>query len=114
MKKAECPQTKTAVVIDGADAGKVLHVCRDEQCKVHARVSHYEATPKERAARAKELLAERTEKLTRLRILNAIRKKLPAQLSRPDLKRPRSITSGGWAMTITAVFAESMDGRRTK
>ncbi len=86
VKKAECPQTKTAVVIDGADAGKVLHVCRDEQCKVHARVSHYEATPKERAARAKELLAERTEKLTRLRILNAIRKKLPAQLSRPDLE----------------------------
>jgi ParB family chromosome partitioning protein len=86
VKKAECPQTKPAVVIDGADAGKVLHVCRDEQCKVHARVSHYEATPKERAARAKELLAERTEKLTRLRILNAIRRKLPATLTRPDLE----------------------------
>ncbi len=86
MKKAECPQTKPAVVIDGADAGKVLHVCRDEQCKVHARVTHYEPSPKERAARAKELLAERTEKLTRVRILNAIRKKLPATLSRPDLE----------------------------
>lgn len=86
VKKAECPQTKPAVVIDGTDAGKVLHVCRDEECKVHARVSHYEPTPKERAARAKELLAERTEKLTRLRILNAIRKKLPATLSRLDLE----------------------------
>jgi len=86
VKKAECPQTKAAVVIDGADAGKVLHVCRDEQCKVHARVSHYEPTPKERAARAKELLAERTEKLTRVRILNAIRKQLPSTLSRPDLE----------------------------
>src|SRR5271168_3486977 len=86
VQKAECPQTKPAVVIDGADAGKVLHVCRDEQCKVHARVTHYEPNPKERAARAKELLAERTEKLTRMRILNAIRKKLPATLSRPDLE----------------------------
>ena len=86
VKKAECPQTKSAVVIDGIHAGRVLHVCRDEQCKVHARVTHYEPSPKERAARAKELLAERTEKLTRVRILNAIRKKLPATLSRPDLE----------------------------
>jgi ParB family transcriptional regulator, chromosome partitioning protein len=86
VKKAECPQTKPAVVVDGADAGKVFHVCRDEQCKVHARVTHYEPSPEERAARAKELLAERTEKLTRARILNAIRKKLPATLSRPDLE----------------------------
>ena len=86
VKKAECPRTKPAVVIDGTDAGKVLHVCRDEQCSVHARVTHYEPSPKERAARAKELLAERTEKLTRVRILNAIRKKLPHALARPDLE----------------------------
>jgi len=86
VKRAECPQTKLAVVIDGTDAGKVLHVCRDEQCKVHARVTHYEPSPKERAARAKELLAERTEKLTRVRILNAIRKKLPRALARADLE----------------------------
>jgi len=85
-KKAECPQTRPAVVIDGADAGKVLHVCRDEKCKVHAGVTRYEASPKERAARAKDLLAERAEKLTRVRMLNAIRQKLPATLSRPDLE----------------------------
>ena len=77
MKKAACPQTKPAVVINGADAGRVLHVCRDEQSKVHSRLTHYEATTKERAARAKELLAERVEKLTRVRILNTIRRKLP-------------------------------------
>jgi len=86
VKKGECPQTKPAVVMDGTEAGKVLHICRDEECKVHARITHYEPSPKERAARAKELLAERTEKLTRMRILNAIRKKLPATLSRPDLE----------------------------
>jgi len=86
VKKAECPQTKPAVVIDGADAGKLLHVCRDDKCKVHGGVTHYQATPKERAARAKELLAERVEKRTRVRILLAIREKLPPTLSRPDLE----------------------------
>jgi ParB family chromosome partitioning protein len=86
VKKAECPQTKSAVVIDGQKAGNMLHVCRDEKCPVHASVTHYQATPQERAARAKELLAERIEKQTRVRILNAIRRKLPAKPSRPDLE----------------------------
>jgi ParB family transcriptional regulator, chromosome partitioning protein len=85
-KKAECPQTKSAVVIDGPKAGTVLHVCQDEKCAVHSRVTHYQSTPQERAARAKELFAERIEKQTRLRILNAVRKKLPATLTRPDLE----------------------------
>ncbi len=86
VKKAECPQTRPAVVTDGPDAGKVLHVCRDEKCTVHARVSSYQPTQQERAARAKELLAERVEKESRVRILNAVRKKLPKTLSRPDLE----------------------------
>jgi ParB family chromosome partitioning protein len=86
VKKAECPQTRPAVVMDGTDAGKVLHVCGDEKCSVHARVSNYEPTPQERAARAKELLAERVEKESRVRILCAVRKKLPKTLSRPDLE----------------------------
>jgi ParB family chromosome partitioning protein len=86
QKKAECPQTKPAVVIDGPDAGKLLHVCRDENCPVHAKTTRYQPTPQERAERAKEALAERIEKQTRFRILNAIRKKLQATLSRPDLE----------------------------
>jgi ParB family chromosome partitioning protein len=86
VKKAECPQTKAAVVIDGQKAGNMLYVCPDEKCPVHARVSHYQATPQERAARAKELLAERIEKLTRVRIWNAIRKRLPAALSLSELE----------------------------
>ena len=85
-KKAECPQTKPAVVIDGPQAGTLLHVCRDEECRVHAAVTRYQPTPQERAARAKEALAERIEKQTRVRTLDAIRKKLPATLSRPDLE----------------------------
>jgi ParB family chromosome partitioning protein len=85
-KKAECPQTKPAVIVDGPKAGTLLRVCRDEKCLVHATVTRYQPTPQERRARAKELLAERIEKQTRVRILEAIRKKLPATLSRPDLE----------------------------
>jgi ParB family chromosome partitioning protein len=85
-KKAECPQTQAAVVIDGADAGKLLHVCQDEKCPIHARVTRYQPSPQERSARAKEALAERIEKETRVRILNAIRNKLSTTLSRADLE----------------------------
>jgi ParB family chromosome partitioning protein len=85
-KKAECPHTKPAVVIDGASAGKILHVCRDEKCPVHAQATRYQPTPEERAARAKEALAERVERQTRVRILDTIRRKLPATLSRADLE----------------------------
>jgi ParB family chromosome partitioning protein len=85
-KKGECPQTKAAVVTDGPEAGTILHVCRDEKCPVHARETRYQPTPKERAERAKDLLAERVEKQTRVRILDAIRKKLPGSLTRPDLE----------------------------
>ena len=85
-KKAECPHTKAAVVIDGTSAGTILHVCRDEKCPVHAQATRYQPTPEERAARAKELLAERIEKQTRLRVLDAVRKKLNATLSRSDLE----------------------------
>ena len=60
--------------------------CLDERCPVHARVSRYAPSPQERAARAKEVPAERIEKQTRLRTLNAIRKKLLPTLSRPDLE----------------------------
>ena len=42
-KKAECPQTKPAVLIDGAQAGTVMHVCRDERCPVHARETRLSA-----------------------------------------------------------------------
>ena len=85
-KKAECPQTKPAMVIDGPQAGTLLHVCRDEKCPVHARETRYQPTPQERAARAKELLADRVEMQTRVRILNSIRKELPATLARTDLE----------------------------
>ena len=84
--KGECPTTKPAILVDGRNAGTIFHICQNDKCPVHMGVSRYQRTPPERLQRAKELLAERVEKQTRVRILEAIRKKLPDALSRPDLE----------------------------
>jgi len=84
--KGECPNTKAAVLIDGKGAGSIFYLCQTEKCDVHNRVTRYQPTPQEQAQRKKEALAERVEKLSRVRILQAIRKKLPDALSRPDLE----------------------------
>ena len=84
--KGECPNTKAAVLIDGKGAGSIFYLCQAEKCDVHNRVTRYQPTPQEQAQRKKEALAERVEKLSRVRILEAIRKKLPDALSRPDLE----------------------------
>jgi hypothetical protein len=49
-------------------------------------VTCYQPTPQEQAKRKKEALAERVEKLSHVRVLEGIRKKLPDVLSRPDLE----------------------------
>src|SRR5260370_4199385 len=51
-----------------------------------SRVTRYQPTPQEQAQRKKEALAERVEKLSRVRVLEAIRRKLPDVLSRHDLE----------------------------
>jgi ParB family chromosome partitioning protein len=84
--KGECPNTKAAVLIDGKGAGSIFYLCQAEKCDVHNRVTRYQPTPKEQVQRKKEALAERVEKLSRVRILEAIRKKLPDVHSRPDLE----------------------------
>jgi ParB family chromosome partitioning protein len=84
--KGECPNTKPAVLIDGKGAGTVFHICRDEKCAVHSCITRYQPTPQERAQRAKERLAERVEKQSRFRILDAVRKKLPDILPRADVE----------------------------
>src|SRR6267378_3439550 len=50
------------------------------------RVTRYQPTPQEQAQRKKEALAERVEKLSRVRVLEAIRRKLPDVLSRHELQ----------------------------
>src|ERR1700731_3179228 len=84
--KGECPNTKAAVLIDGTSAGSIIYLCQTEKCDVHNRVTRYQPTPQEQAKRKKEALAERIEKLSRVRVLEAIRKKLPDTFSRPDLE----------------------------
>ena len=84
--KGECPNTKAAVLIDGKGAGSIFYLCQTEKCEVHNRVTRYQPTPQEQAQRKKAALAERVEKLSRVRVLEAIRKKLPDVLSRPDLE----------------------------
>src|SRR5713101_1557470 len=80
------PNTKAAVLIDGKSAGSIFYLCQAEKCDVHNRVTRYQPTPQEQAQRKKEVLAECVEKLSRVRVLEAIRKKLPDVLSRPDLE----------------------------
>src|SRR5438132_1229993 len=84
--KGECPNTKAAVLIDGKGAGSIFYLCQTEKCEVHNRATRYQPTPQEQAQRKKEALAERVEKLSRVRVLEAISKKLPDALSRPDLE----------------------------
>src|SRR5947209_4650738 len=84
--KGECANTKAAVLIDGRGAGSIFYLCQTEKCDVHNRVTRYQPTPHEQAQRKKEALAERVEKLSRVRVLEAIRKKLPGVLSRADLE----------------------------
>ncbi len=97
--KGECPNTKAAVLIDGKGAGSIFYLCQTEKCEVHNRVTRYQPTPQEQAQRrwvsgfvlanpekSRELLAERVEKQSRVRVLEAIRTKLPDVLTRPDLE----------------------------
>src|SRR5205085_2471582 len=64
----------------------IFYLCQTEKCEVHNRVTRYQPTPQEQAQRKKEALTERVEKLSRVRVVEAIRKKLPDALSRPDLE----------------------------
>lgn len=85
-REGECADTQAAVVVDGRKAGTILHICTREKCKTHGRVSRYEVSPQEREQRRKIALAARIQKEARLRILQAVRKKLPGALSRADFE----------------------------
>ena len=82
----ECPTTRAAVIVDGRQAGTVLHVCTDEKCKTHRQFSHYEMSPQVRERRRKIAMAARILKESRQRILQAVRQKLPGELARTDVE----------------------------
>jgi ParB family transcriptional regulator, chromosome partitioning protein len=85
-REGECPNTQVAVVVDGRKAGTVMHVCTDEKCKTHQQFSRYEISPQEREQRRKLALATRVQKEARIRILQAVREKLPGALARADFE----------------------------
>src|SRR5579864_4589693 len=85
-REAECPHTQAAVIVDGREAGTVLNICADEQCKTHRQFSHYEISPQEREQRRKLARAIRVQKESRSRILQAVRQKLPGALARGDFE----------------------------
>jgi ParB family chromosome partitioning protein len=85
-RPGECPSTRVAIIIDGREAGTVLNICADGQCKTHREFSHYEISPQEREQRRKLALAIRVQKESRSRILQAVRKKLPGELARADFE----------------------------
>ena len=85
-REGECPHTQVAVVVDGREAGTVMHVCAEEKCKIHRQFSRYEISPQEREQRGKLALAVRVQKEARSRILKAVRMKLPAALARADFE----------------------------
>ena len=76
-RPGECPSTRVAIIVDGREAGTVMNICADEQCKTHRQFSHYEISPQEREQRRKLALAIRIQKESRSRILQAVRQKLP-------------------------------------
>jgi ParB family transcriptional regulator, chromosome partitioning protein len=85
-REGECPHTQAGVIVDGREAGTILHICADENCKTHRQVSHYEISPQERERRTKLALAIRVQKVSRSRILHAVRQKLPPTLARADFE----------------------------
>jgi len=85
-REGECPSTQVAVIVDGREAGTVLRVCADENCKTHRQFSRYEISPKEREQRRKLALAIRVQKESRSRVLQAVRQKLPGELARADFE----------------------------
>jgi hypothetical protein len=74
-----------AAPIDRKGAGSIFYLSKPRNA-TFTTAWRYQPTPQELAQRKKEALAERVEKLSRVRILEAIRKKLPDALSQPDLE----------------------------
>jgi ParB family transcriptional regulator, chromosome partitioning protein len=113
-KKAECPHTKPAVVIDGTSAGTILHVCGDEKCPVHAQATRYQPTPEDAPHERRKLLP------------SAWKSKRDSASSMPSARNclqhcpvgtskwSRSTISSAWAMTTTAVSAACTNGKRKR
>jgi hypothetical protein len=72
MRHSDYVPTGIQVRADGKSAGSIFYLCQTEKCDVHNRVTRYQPTMQEKAKRKKKALAERIEKQSRVRILDAI------------------------------------------
>jgi len=108
------PNTKAAVFIDGKGAGSISISARPRNARSQSR-DRYQPTPQEQAQRKKEALAERVEKLSRVRVLEAIRKKLPDVLSaRLEDGSTRLLPTFGPRQPPPFVQAVRMEGKKSK
>jgi ParB family chromosome partitioning protein len=80
----DCPDTVTAVVVEGTRAGTKLHVCTNPKCKTHA-VHSVGLSPEEKAERKKQAAELRIQQEYRKRLLQEIYKRVPRHLSRHEL-----------------------------
>ena len=61
--KNECEHVEQGIVVEGHHMGQILNVCRDKKCETHnATHSPYKQTPKEKAARKKEIEVQKKKK----------------------------------------------------
>jgi ParB family chromosome partitioning protein len=80
----DCPDTTAAVMVEGNRAGTKLHVCTNPKCKTHA-VHSVGLSPEEKAERKKQAAELRIQQEFRKRLLQAVYKRVPGQLSRHEL-----------------------------
>jgi hypothetical protein len=77
-------------------------------------VTRYQPTPHEQAQRKKKPLAERVEKLSRVRILEVVCKGLPETIARPDLEMVALDYFRRLGMTTNSACSGSTHGQRRK
>lgn len=85
-KKESCASAREGIVVEGYGQGQVMTVCADPKCQKHH--GQYESSTEMGKWRAQQKAAEekrKQEKILRLRIIDAILKKMPAEPSREDL-----------------------------
>jgi ParB family chromosome partitioning protein len=85
-KGKACEATKTGLIVNGRERGKVLKVCTDPGCKKHREVIHdYATSPRTIAAQKAQRDKARVEEQARQWMLDAILAKVPASLQRAEL-----------------------------
>lgn len=74
-KKGSCEHAREGIIIEGRNQGKVLSVCMDPKCEIHAgRYGSYTPDPKEAARKKAEEIKRKISETIRTKILDEILK----------------------------------------